>query len=478
MKPRKKRRVPKRNGQRQRSSRRTPEPLRSPINRRDTQPVPNFSGFLIIRLKPGVAGDDAQRLDEVAERFALRGIATLLKKYNLTSQRLIKSVSVGQLLEREARARDSKFRPRHSLTSYWRLDARERPLEEVLAEFRKVEGEVEIAYLEKSATDPVVKAANDTFAAEQTYLNAAPTGIDARWAWKQPGGDGSDMRFIDLERGWFLGHEDLPNPKLIFNDNAADSGFITSADHGTAVLGVIAGVDNNRGIVGIAPKLSSVRVVSHFEALGSTSGYVADAIMAAVEAQSVPHVLLLEVQRGNPEIPTESDDADFDAIRLAVADGVIVIEAAGNGGINLDNQLGADDSGAILVGAALSAWPHERLPESNFGSRVDCYAWGENIVSAGYGDRYYNQGDNTSYTGAFGGTSGAAAIIAGAALLVQGIYYKATRSRLLPEQMRSILSATGTAQGPATALALENIGIMPDLRQIIQNLSSGGWQVP
>jgi len=124
----------------------------------------------------------------------------------------------------------------------------------------------------------------------------------------------------------------------------------------------------------------------------------------------------------------------------------------------------------------LSALPHERLSESNFGSRVDCYAWGENIVSAGYGDRYHNQGDNTTYTGAFGGTSGAAAIIAGAALLVQGIYHKATRSRLLPEQMRSILSATGTPQGPATAL--ENIGVMPDLRQIIQNLGSGGWQVP
>ena len=43
----------------------------------------------------------------------------------------------------------------------------------------------------------------------------------------------------------------------------------------------------------------------------------------------VGDVLLLEVQRSY--LPTEVDDADFDAIRLAVAHGIVVVEAAGNG---------------------------------------------------------------------------------------------------------------------------------------------------
>ena len=501
-----------------RKKRRTPKLPRSPANRRETKTVPDFSGFLIIRLLPGVVSKSAESLDAVAEEFKLDRLTALLKRYNLPSRRLITSISVEQLLNLEDRARDSEFTPLHSLASYWRLDARavEKPLEEVLAEFSKLEGigEIDLAYLEQPVSDPMLNPADDAYLPSQNYLDAAPTGIDARWAWTQSGGDGDGMHFIDLERGWFLGHEDLPNPNPpnpIFNDNAADSGFIDSADHGTAVLGVVAGrqgsgVITDRGIVGIAYGVASVRVVSHFEKAGFTDGHVAAAICAAVDAQPVPHVLLLEVQRGAPALPTESDDADFDATRLAVALGVIVIQAAGNGGINGGYDLDkwpdtaghqrlnralwtpADrqkfDSGAILVGAASSSTPHERLDSnvgssnvgsSNFGSRVDCYAWGENIVSTGYGDLSHVAGDNTTYTGAFALTSGASAIVAGAALLVQGLYLKASKSLLSPGQMRSILSnrATGTTQKvrltPAGLPILENIGVMPDLRQIIQN---------
>lgn len=474
---------------------RTPQLPSSAANRRDIQTIPDFSGFLIIRLLPGVVSKSAESLDAVAREFKLDRLAELLKRYNLPSRRLITSVPVERLLEFEERARHSEFAPLHSLASYWRLDARavEEPREEVLAEFRDLEGEIDFAYLEQSASDPALNPADDTFAPFQDYLDAAPTGIDARFAWTQ-GVDGTGMHFIDLEQGWFLGHEDLPPPppppNPICNDNK-DGIDNYRGDHGTAVLGVIAGVDNTRGIVGIAPGLASVRVASRFKAARPTEIYVADAIVAAVAAQPAPHVLLLEVERGWPPLPTESQDVDFNAIRLAVALGVVVIEAAGNGDNDLDNWPDAAgqvrmnralwttqasrqkyDSGAILVGAAsssLTSTCHERLDGSNFGSRVDCYAWGENIVTAGYGDLSAVAGDNTTYTNKFSGTSGASAIIAGAALLVQGLYRSRTDSLLSPGQMRLILSdrATGTCQGPTTVL--KNIGVMPDLRKIIQN---------
>jgi serine protease len=457
-----------------------PKRSRPPINVSDTQTAPEFSGFLIIRLLRGVVSTRASTLDALVRLFKLGGLATLLKRYNLTSRRLITSVSIEQLLRMEDRARRSEFPPLHSLASYWRLDARglRVPLEQVLAELRELH-EVDFAYREQSVTDPV-NAADDTFAATQNYLDAAPTGINARWAWTQASGDGTGMHFVDLEQGWFLGHEDLPGPALIFNNNRDGVGTYVG-NHGTSVLGEVTGVDNTRGVVGIAPALASVRVVSHFEAAGGTALHVADAIVAAVAAVPAPHALLLEVQRGALLLPTESDDGDFDAIRLAVASGVIVIEAGGNGGNDLDtwtdtgghqrlNRASADfrDSGAILVGAASSATPHERLGFSNFGSRVDCYGWGENIVSAGYGDLSAVAGNNTTYTSVFGGTSGASPIITGAALLVQGLYRAATGSLLSPGQMRSILAdpATGTAQGVTVAGA---IGVMPDLQQVVQN---------
>ena len=63
------------------------------------------------------------------------------------------------------------------------------------------------------------------------------------------------------------------------------------------------------------------------------------------------------------------------------------------------------DSGAIMVGAALSPLPHDRANFSNFGTRIDCYGWGENVTSAGYGDLTpVRTPDNSTYTAVFSGT--------------------------------------------------------------------------
>ena len=157
-----------------------------------------------------------------------------------------------------------------------------------------------------------------------------------------------------------------------------------------------------------------------------------------------------------------------------------MFEAAGNGALNLDtfstaagqilNPASADfrDSGAIICGAAESALPHERASFSSFGARVDCYGWGENVVTAGYGFLDNGGGDvNAEYTDIFGGTSSATPIVTGAGMVVQAMHEQAAGARLSPAQMRMILSnpATGTAQGPMVA---GNIGVMPDLRAILE----------
>ena len=69
----------------------------------------------------------------------------------------------------------------------------------------------------------------------------------------------------------------------------------------------------------------------------------------------------------------------------------------------------------------------------------------------------------------FNGTSSASPIISGAALIVQGMYKANNGCPLSPLEMRALLSdpATGTAQGGGVP---GNIGVMPDLRSIIETI--------
>jgi len=448
-----------------------------PINVGGDRP-PDDSGFLIIRFKTGALIAKSRELVAAAKQAGMVALSQTLDAFKISAKPLITSVKSDELERLEAAALEAELTPVRSLSSYWRLDIRHAmdKLEEIEAALRRVP-EVELIYREKTPSDPV-NAGDDTYAGSENFLDAAPTGIDARWVWTQASGDGSGMHFIDLEQGWLLGHEDLPNPTLIFNDNHDGSGGYVG-NHGASVLGEVAGVDNTKGIIGIAPNVASVRTVSWWKASDPSTLHVADALLAAVAANPRPHVVLIEVQIGALLLPVETDPANFDAIRVAVGSGIVVVQAGGNGSNNLDawtdgagkqilNRNSADfmDSGAILVGAGTAASPHNRESFSNFGSRVDCYGWGDSIVSSGYGDLAGS--GNTSYTSTFGGTSGASPIITGAALLLQSLYSASAGTELSPQQVRALLSNpnTGTPQGTGVT---GNIGVMPNLRAIAQN---------
>ena len=444
-----------------------------------------YSGFIIIRLaqRPDLAGESMESLRSYAAECQMADIEKLLDKFDIRDARpVIRAIPPKELLELERKVARTELSLLHSLTSYWKLDIRHvaKKADQIVKVFNTLD-EVDFAYRELEATDPVVNPADDPYNPSQNYQDPAPDGIDARWAWTQLNGEGAGVGFVDLEQGWFLSHEDYANksPALLYGDNRDGVGTYVG-NHGTAVLGEVSADDNTVGVVGIAPSVSSVNVTSHWDAASSSSGNVADAIVGALPALQPGDVLLLEIQKGF--LPTETDVADFDAIRLAVALGIIVVEAAGNGGFDLDNytdgggnfvlsRASADfkDSGAIMVGASFSSLPHNRIGFSNFGSRIDCYAWGENVTTAGYGDLDNGGGDkNRTYTGTFGGTSSASPIVTGAAVILQGLYKANTPGRLSPARMRDLLSnpATGTAQGSDIA---GHIGVMPDLRSIIEN---------
>jgi subtilisin family serine protease len=328
---------------------------------------------------------------------------------------------------------------------------------------------VEEAYVEGGPVPPPVNAIDDPRSVGQGYLNAAPDGIDARWAWNLT--DGFGIRFVDIERGWTLNHEDLTdaNITLISGMNQDFQG------HGTAVLGEVVAVDNMRGGVGIASR-ATCQVVSQWRT--STNYNTAAAILSAGQAMSTGDVLLLEAQTtygSFDKVPVETETAVFDAIRHVVDDGIVVVEAAGNGGHDLDsfvtsankrvlnrNHNDFRDSGAIIVGAASSTPPHTRMNFSCFGSRIDCFGWGEDVDTTGDG----GSGTLTnSYTTGFSGTSSASPIVAGAAVLLQS--WRRNRPHVFdPETVRSLLSANYNT--PSANPASDRIGVMPNLRAIIE----------
>ena len=520
--------------------------------RRKTFPF-EFSGRLIVRLAPQLdlkSLPPVCNLRQAARLLQLPGLRRVLRQYRVEGSSTGRLVEVleqrregdegsrdegpygkldeeqqGRIDSSEARpsvwdlerqAAGSPLPPMHSLASYWRINDVTLPVDsgpevgEVRLNgwvpsygpaMRKLLGqlnelpEVDLAYRELAATDASAGAPGDTYECVQEYLERAPIGIDARWVWRQTGNMAPEVRFADLEQGW-IRHDDLPSidpeSNRVFGDNRHGEGLYRG-HHGTAVLGVVLAEENQFGVRGVSPGAEMVVLTSHWSNAEQASGNVANAIRQVIPHLQPGDILLLEVQRNY--LPTEIDPADRDAIRLAVAHGIVVIEAAGNGNADLDRYVNEEgervlsrrhpqfrDSGALMVGAARAELPHNRLSGrigvgSNYGSRLDCFAHGDRVVTTGYGDMNgYLEDPSASepateqraYSASFGGTSGAAPIIAGAALLVQGLRHARAHSRLSPLELRRLLAApaTGTRQGRRVR---GPIGVMPDLKRILRD---------
>ena len=469
-----------------------------------------FSGTVIVRLTPEASPingniENINNLLSHAKIFKLTALEQFIESFDSPkSSRLIQSVSVERVLAMEREAVKTEFPPLHSLIQYWRIDLRGRSRKNIATILEELNSlnEVEVAWEDPIPIPSTVDLDDEEYDDEQGYQKAAPEGIDARWMWTQPDGEGAGIGIVDVEFGWLKTHEDLKdkNPTLIYGDIRPER-----VDHGTAVLGIILATDNKVGIVGCAPSISSVRMVSVWTDDGTAYGiyHESDSLLYAIEVMSTGDILLIEATIGTGH-PLEIYDDRLDAIRLATALGILVVECAGNGDIDLDDwktvagtHAVADlhrlkrtspsefvDSGAIMVGASESALPHNRwylLPNagSNYGSRIDCFAWGENVTTTG---GYMSDDDtelldagegdpNGEYTDSFEGTSAAAPIIVGAAALLQS-HYKANTGFLLSNvQLRTILSnpTTGTAHGTDRP---GDIGVMPDLAAIVPTLGT------
>jgi hypothetical protein len=401
------------------------------------------------------------------------------------------------------------------LSYFYRVEAPEERLDDLADQLREME-EVEAAYVKPPAEPaqelndmlPLAEEAppvTPDFTARQSYLDAAPGGIDARYAWTLNGGRGQNVRIIDIEGAWRFSHEDLLQNQggVIGGTQSTDIGW---RNHGTAVTGEFGADDNAVGVTGICPE-ANVRAIAIFGGTGS-----AGAIRQAADALSAGDIILIELHRPGPRqnFQTRADQMgyiavewwpdDLAAIQYATGRGVIVVEAAGNGGEDLDDPIygtrpagfpaswtnpfarGGTDSGAIVVGAGAPppgthgrnhGADRSRLGFSNYGALVDVQGWGREVTTTGYGDLQGGVNEDEWYTDTFSGTSSASPIIVGALGCIQGVFRAANRTLLTPATARNLLRTTGSPQQDEPGRpATQRIGNRPNLRQAINVLTS------
>ena len=407
--------------------------------------------------------------------------------------------------------------PLPDFSTFYRVQAPDERLEELADNLREADV-VEAAYI-KPPAEPAWAAEAEAelinammpaeeeappvtgdFRARQIYLNAAPAGIDAPYAWTQPGGRGSGVRIIDIEGAWRFTHEDLTqNQGGVVGTQSTNLNW---RNHGTAVVGEIGGDANTVGIMGICPD-AHVRGVSIFGGMGS-----AGALRKAADLLQAGDIILIELHRPGPNatgagqfgyIAIEWWPDDFAAIRYAINKGVIVVEAAGNGSQDLDasvyntrpngfpsswkNPLNPANpsSGAVVVGAGApppgthgrnDGPDRSRLGFSNYGRRVDCQGWGREVTTTGYGNLQGGTNEDLWYTDTFSGTSSASPIVVGALGCTQGVMRR-QGGLLTPARAIAALRATGSPQQDAPGRpATQRIGHRPNLRQLIPHVAN------
>ena len=329
------------------------------------------------------------------------------------------------------------------------------------------------------------------FEPAQGYLYSAPDGIGAAEVWNLAGAKGAGITICDIEGNWNRTHEDLPTGiPLLGGTVIADQGW---KDHGTAVLGEMVSIPNNKGTVGISYQAKAAVQSCIINGVFNTAG----AITNAANNLKAGDVILIELQATGPNnkyVAMQYWGDVFSAIVAATAKGITVVEAAGNGNENFDLAMFAGtglqkDSGAIIVGAGVPPTnhfdfdgagagtgytsigvPRSRIWFSNYGKIVNVQGWGWHVATTGYGDAQGGS-ENAWYTLRFSGTSSASPIVTGAVACLQGRAKAKNGAPMTPAKVRQILMATGTPQvsGPGVPLT-QIIGPQPNLPQAMKQV--------
>ena len=312
------------------------------------------------------------------------------------------------------------------------------------------------AAVERLTADPRVIAAGPVH--ERSLVDTA-AGSDplesSQWGWRRLGGselgrlgDGSGLVVAVLDTGVDANHPDLAGRVLPGWDsmNPEGDGRTDPNGHGTHVAGILgAARGNGEGISGVAPGVQILPVRVLDETGNGDDDELALGIIWAVDNGA--DILNLSIGGAIPSTLLEG------AIDHALANGVLVVVAAGNdGATGNEPSYPAAYRQVLAVGSTDSS--DRRSIFSNTGGYLDVAAPGSWIVSTWPGGRYQTSS----------GTSMAAPFVAGAAALLQartGLQGAELGARLVADA--TDLGSTGFDEefGAGLVNPLATIGIVP-----------------
>lgn len=194
----------------------------------------------------------------------------------------------------------------------------------------------------------------------------------------KPDGDGKGVHVYVVDTGIRVGHEDFGGravPELQMVDGVVELCYKKNQscaddknEHGTHVAGTVGGTQSGvaKGVMLHAVKVLEQRVGYTHNLLPAIDAILVRAMRPAIMQMSLG-------------ADGKSDALDY-ALRLALKKNIISVVAAGNKDLDACKQTPAHVKSAVVVGATTNQ--DRRAFYSNYGSCVDIYAPGHQILSA------------------------------------------------------------------------------------------------
>jgi aqualysin 1 len=230
----------------------------------------------------------------------------------------------------------------------------------------------------------------------------------------------SNVNVYIIDTGVDTAHPDL---SVVGHVNFAGGANKDCNGHGTHVAGTVAAKDNTSYVVGVSPgsPITGVKVLG-CSGSGSWSGVIRGVDWVTANAKK-PAI-------ANMSLSGDASQSVDDAVKGSANRGVLYSLAAGNSGANACNESPAragTTSGVVTVAATDST--DKEASFSNYGSCVDLWAPGVNVISTKRGGG----------TATMSGTSMASPHVGGGAAL-----YLSTHSEASPSAVEDALKSSAT----------------------------------
>lgn len=226
---------------------------------------------------------------------------------------------------------------------------------------------VRMMYGERSMNSQAITSVITTSAQITPY---GVTAVQAPDMWAD-GYDGAGQKICIIDSGYHADHDDLPDNVTGFSQILGERFDEDYDGHGSHVAGTIVGIDNEVGVVGVAPGVE-LFIVKFFNRYGEAT-FSSD-LVAAAQRCADNGANIISMSLGGASYSSFEDEA----FARLYQEGILSVAAAGNGG-NSQNSYPASYASVISVGAVDQN--NERAGFSQFNRMVELSAPGVETLS-------------------------------------------------------------------------------------------------